>query len=110
MGECFRLEFRDSVFALVGELDIASVDSFETQVATRLNDVASVVALDLSELSFVDATGLSSFVKLERQLRDGHRVLVLRNPRPNVQRALDVTGLTSLLERSVEDGGRKLST
>jgi anti-anti-sigma factor len=41
-----------------GELDIASAKEFEDEVVRAINSDASAVILDLSELSFIDSTGL----------------------------------------------------
>jgi anti-anti-sigma factor len=84
----------------IGELDLANVSEFQAALLGFAGRGAArrVVALDLSDLSFVDATGLVVIIVFERQLRDEERVLVLRHPRPMVKRVLDVTGLTWLLE------------
>ena len=98
MNEYFRLDVHDSALALVGELDIASVPAFEKQVFHDLDDLDRVVVFDLSRLTFIDAQGLTSFIKIERHLRDAEKVLVIRNPSLMLRRILDVTGLTWLLE------------
>ncbi len=99
MGEQLQLEFNGSTLALFGELDHVSVRNFEEELTKCLDKFDDVIVFDLSHLTFVDACGLTSFLKVERRLRDDDRVLVLRSPRPIVRKLLDVTGLTWLLER-----------
>ncbi|MCU1493443.1 MAG: anti-anti-sigma factor [Acidimicrobiaceae bacterium] len=82
----------------IGELDLATVGEFQAALLGFAGRRQRIVALDLSELSFVDATGLAAIIGFERQLREEERVLVLRHPSPTMKRVLDVTGLTWLLE------------
>jgi anti-anti-sigma factor len=82
----------------IGELDLATVGEFQTALLDFAERRQHLVALDLSDLSFIDATGLAAIIAFERQLREQERVLVLRHPSPMMKRLLDVTGLTWLLE------------
>ena len=82
----------------IGELDLATVSKFQAALIGFARRCQRVVALDLSELSFIDGTGLAAIIAFERQLRDEERVLVLSHPSPMMKRILDVTGLTWLLE------------
>lgn len=52
--------------------------------------------LDLTDLTFMDAAGLTTIVRARRELRDADRRLVVRNPSPPVQSLLDVTGLSDI--------------
>jgi anti-sigma B factor antagonist len=96
--ETLRVEVADSVVRAIGELDIASVEPFTTELHRIADRGQQVVVLDLAELSFVDATGIAAVIAFERQLREQERVLVLCNAQPVVRRVLDLTGLTWLLE------------
>lgn len=100
--QSFSAEFevlRD-VVALHGELDLASVPTMDA-VIDLIATAASPVVLDLTDLAFVDSTGLTRFVRLHRQLRDHGGTLVLRHPQPRVRRVLAVSGLDTVLP--VED-------
>jgi anti-anti-sigma factor len=81
-----------------GGLVLATVGEFEAALLDLAERKQRVVAIDLSNLSVIDASGLEAIVAFERQLRDEERVLVLRHPSPMIKRVLDVTGLTWLLE------------
>jgi anti-anti-sigma factor len=85
-------------FRPIGELDLATVGEFQTALLGFAEEGERIVALDLSALTFVDATGLAAIVALERQLRTQQRVLALRDPSPMMKWLLDATGLTWLLE------------
>lgn len=84
-------EGRPRVFRLAGELDLSSVDELVHAVTPTLDDPGDVV-LDLSELRFVDSTGIRTFLDFGRQLR-GHGRLVLESPTGPVRRVLDLMGV-----------------
>ena len=87
---------RDSdahVIQLTGELDLAAVPNL-----TRLLDSAAeaeqiTVVVDLSQVTFIDCTGLAPLLAARDRL-DGR--LRLRNPSQPVLRFLDLLGLSSL--------------
>ena len=84
------VEVRDNVVRLTGGLDIATVDAFEE----RFEDVAEAggdVTLDLSELTFLDSSGIGSFVRLGRLL-DGRR-LIVRGAAGHVRATLVIAGI-----------------
>jgi anti-anti-sigma factor len=58
--------------------------------------VTSVV-IDLSQISFLDSSGLRVLVAGNEALRARSADLVLRGPSANVRRILEVTGLTDLI-------------
>ncbi len=55
------------------------------------------VVLDMSQVSFIDSTGLGLLVRTDRRLSAAGRRLVLLRPHPNVQRVLSVPPDTGLL-------------
>ncbi len=78
------------VVSLAGELDMATADG----LCEWLVDLAgSAVVIDLSELTFLDSSGIASLVRARREIeRDGSE-LKLTRPRHNVERVLDIVGL-----------------
>jgi anti-anti-sigma factor len=66
-------------------------------------DGPSVLVLDLSQLSFLDSTGLRAVVTADERARsNGRRLVVVRGPDP-VQRVFAITRLEERLEM-VDDG------
>jgi anti-anti-sigma factor len=92
----------DDVFYLVGELDLAFADALEDAVRVP-NDGDAPVVLDLSDLAFVDSTGIRSFIRLADRLRP--RPLVLRSPRPNVATVLGIIRIDTMGVQIEELGG-----
>ncbi|MFZ0974308.1 MAG: STAS domain-containing protein [Solirubrobacteraceae bacterium] len=53
--------------------------------------------LDLSRVSFIDSTGIALLVSISATAREHGRHLELRDPSPQVERLIKLTGVTELL-------------
>jgi anti-anti-sigma factor len=76
-------------FKLVGELDLSSTEALLDEVRQVAEEDTDIV-LDLRDLTFVDSTGVRSFVTISNRLRSGS--LTLEGPRSNVARVLRLVG------------------
>jgi anti-anti-sigma factor len=75
----------------VGELDIATCPLFE-QALKEAQDDASVVSIDLQELSFIDGAGLTAIVHAATRAAAFETRLILVGATGQVERLLDLTG------------------
>jgi len=91
------------VFRLHGELDMATAPLLARSLSTTLDTGPSSVALDLSELTFVDSTGLNAFVTASRRADRIGCSFTLRSPRRAVLRTLRLTGLDGRINISIGD-------
>lgn len=83
------------VVELRGELDVATVPVLSNTLAAISG---STVVVDLSELTFMDSSGISALIHARKQsARDGYG-LVLTRPSANVERVLAIVGLADWLE------------
>jgi anti-anti-sigma factor len=79
--------------ALIGELDIAVADQVEERLRQHRNDDEQV-RLDLSELEFIDSSGVRAIVLGLRHARDaGHALEVDRRISPAVRRMIEIMGI-----------------
>lgn len=85
-------------FRLVGELDLSSLPGLEEEMKPVLEDAGDLL-LDLSDLEFMDSSGVGFLVRASQALEGRGRV-VLISPGPMVQRLLDLT--------RIADGGSNL--
>lgn len=83
--------------ALAGELDLAGAGRVEQELKrVEATDALSIV-LDLSELRFVDSTGVRLSIAAQARSRaDAGRLLLLRGP-AGVQRVFELCGVDALL-------------
>ena len=82
-----------SVVKIIGELDISSVESVRAALEPIVQREPSTIVFDLSELRFMDSSGLALLVTVVEQVG----VVEIRNPLPIIRRIIEVTGLSSVL-------------
>ncbi|GAA2419908.1 STAS domain-containing protein [Nonomuraea africana] len=78
---------------LSGEIDIFTSKALRQRLLSTLLYSTGVLVLDLSRVSFCDATGLAVLVGIQHRARAQGVTLVLTAPRPDMIRLLRVTGL-----------------
>jgi anti-anti-sigma factor len=110
----FRVEVRNegraAVIVVRGELDLATSPELEQQLEQVWGSGTELLVLDLRELEFMDSTGLSIIVKAHQRLTEAGRKLSLVRGSQQVQRLLDLTGVSERLQlvdtpEEILDGG-----
>jgi anti-anti-sigma factor len=89
----------DRLAVLCGELDVATVPTLEA--AFELVSPGAAMVLDLSQVTFLDSSGLTGLVRLYHRLGGDRDSVVLRNPTPNVQQVLAITALDTVFRIDV---------
>lgn len=79
-----------------GEIDLATIDAVRAELTAARAEARRIV-LDLREVEFLDSSGLRLIVEAERDAEQEGRTFVLVRPRAQVQRLLDVAGLSARL-------------
>ena len=83
---------------LIGELDIASSEGLENELAAIEADSPGTLVLDLRRVEFIDSTGLRALIAADERARsEGRRLAVVRGPNA-VERLLALTKLDQRLE------------
>ena len=77
---------------IVGELDIASVDSIEAGIEPYLVGTPENVVFDLGSLEFMDSSGIAMLVKIANRVGN----VRVREASPIVRRVIEVTGLDGI--------------
>jgi anti-sigma B factor antagonist len=93
-------EEREGVYrvALRGELDVSTAPRFNAVLSDARIRRCHALVVDLSELTFMDSTGLSAVLVGEMHARTrGQRFAVVRGPR-HVQELFRLTGVDHFLE------------
>jgi anti-anti-sigma factor len=78
---------------LAGELDLASVSTLEKAVDTALAEGVRQLVLDLSEVSFVDSSGLRMFIVLSQRAGAEGWKLTMTRPQEQAMTVFVVSGL-----------------
>jgi anti-anti-sigma factor len=98
----FRVEVRNEGGAAIvivrGELDLATSPELEQQLQRVWDSGNEHLIIDLRQLEFMDSTGLSIIVKAHQRLSEEGRQLSLVRGSQQVQRLLDLTGVSERLQ------------
>lgn len=83
-----------SSIRLTGELDMSTAHKLDEVLGATLQQGGAVL-IDLSELTFMDSTGIHAFVKAAGRLR-GRGCLILHGEHDRVRQVLDLVGVDSV--------------
>ncbi|MBT8240641.1 MAG: STAS domain-containing protein [Acidimicrobiia bacterium] len=81
--------------AIRGEVDADNCDVVHAALIEAEPD-APELTVDLSELTFFDSSGISTFLQIKNELDGAGRTLRLQSPTDSVRRVLEITGLLEL--------------
>jgi anti-anti-sigma factor len=97
-GPVFGVRERDGVVRVRGELDVATASSLE-KLLLRPRDRGEVLGLDLSELGFMDSTGLRVLLRARQAADRGGWEVVLTGASKPVRRLFALAGVHDALPR-----------
>jgi anti-sigma B factor antagonist len=86
----------------VGELDMAAVEQAHAEVIEVLDQTGGALTIDLSSLSFCDASGVHLLFELDSETKARGRAMVLQHPTPAVHRVFRVLDVADQV--TIEDG------
>ena len=82
---------------LSGDLDLATTDRVEAELKRIEASDARTIVIDLSDLAFINSTGVHLLVDAELRSRADASGLTLRRGSPTVQRVLQICGVETAL-------------
>ena len=83
----------DQVIQMTGELDIATAEKAYSYISEVIDGRPAPVTVDLSGLTFCDASGLGVLARIARHARQAGRQLRLISVRPSLLKLIRLTGL-----------------
>lgn len=92
-------EGRTATVAAAGEIDLSTVDELRSAVTGAADDGTDKLRLDLTEVEFIDSTGLGGLLELRSTLRSRNVTLEIDAGDGPVRQAMEITGLSELLAR-----------
>jgi anti-sigma B factor antagonist len=82
---------------LTGEADLQGVPEVEAALKDALDGEPRLIVIDLSNLTFIDSSGLHTLVTAHELCRArGHELRIIPGP-ANVQRLFELTGMNDVL-------------
>jgi anti-sigma B factor antagonist len=83
----------NQVVSVTGELDIATAEQAYLYISDVIDGWPTPVSVDLSGLTFCDASGLGVLARIARHARQAGRQLKLTAARPSLLKIMRITGL-----------------
>jgi anti-sigma B factor antagonist len=100
-GEAFRCQIRSLddcvVVEVEGEVDIATAPLLHDALFDAIASQASCVVADLGRVDFMDSSGIHVIIRANNAAFEHGAELILRAPRPNVARVIELVGLAESL-------------
>ena len=81
------------IVSVTGELDIATAEQAYSYISEVIDGRPAPVTVDLSGLTFCDASGLGALARIARHARQAGRQLMLTSVRPSLMKIMRITGL-----------------
>ena len=88
---------------LSGELDEYTAQNVRTKLDVLFETEKGFVqiVMDLSELSFMDSTGVGVLIGRYKKMRDANKPIFISNPSRNAERIFKMSGLYDIMPKIV---------
>ncbi|MBV8385533.1 MAG: STAS domain-containing protein [Acidimicrobiia bacterium] len=97
-GRNLRIEVADTTspttLVLTGEIDITTSGRVREALIAVSSSGENKVVVDMTNVTFMDSTGLAALVGPLKRFRSMNGEIVLRSPSHGVRKVLEITGLT----------------
>jgi anti-sigma B factor antagonist len=84
------------VIAARGEIDLFTAPELKQVLTDAIEGGERRIAIDLSEVSFLDSTALGVLIGAVKRLRSRDGVLTIVNTDPNIAKTFEITGLDQI--------------
>jgi len=87
-----------ATITVIGEIDIGSAPELHACLEQCLAEGSTEIILDMSDMTFIDSSGLAEIAYVTRVLKLRGGRVALQKPAPTIRRLLDVVGLASFFD------------
>lgn len=99
-------EKSQSIMTLKGEIDIYTASELREKLNDLVSEKESDVIVDLKDVTYMDSTGLGTFISALKHSNESHTNLKLIKANSRLYRLFEVTGLDDLIDvRALGEGG-----
>lgn len=87
----------DNISKIIGEVDIATAKQFEKAI-TDLLEVEDLVVLDMTDMDYIDSTGMGILMNLKKNVLGENQDIVLYRPKRSIQKLFQLTGIDQVFK------------
>lgn len=92
-------------FKIIGEIDIYTAPKLKEHLSALEQAEGMEVELDLSEVNYMDSTGLGVFVGFYKEVIANNGKLVIKGLNQRLYRLFEITGLSDIMDVEQSKGG-----
>ena len=81
-----------------GELDVAGADKVKEHLNGLKKKKPIDIKIDCTDLEYIDSTGLGVLIGVLKRLKVNEKDIYILNPRKNVKKIFDITGLDKIFK------------
>jgi anti-sigma B factor antagonist len=81
-----------------GELDVAGADKVKEHLNGLVEKKPVDIKIDCTDLEYIDSTGLGVLIGVLKRLKVNEKDIYILNPRKNVKKIFDITGLDKIFK------------
>lgn len=98
---------KDSIqyFKVIGEIDAFTAPMLKERLASVQNIKGLQVELDLSEVAYIDSTGLGVFVGFYKALKGNDGYMKITGVNDRLKKLFEITGLNKIIDIEGKEGG-----
>lgn len=85
------------VVELSGELDVSCANDLKDEFDKNIGERFSNVKVDMSNLQYIDSTGIGVIVGAMKKLRSGNKDIIIIEAKDNVKKIFKITGLDQII-------------
>lgn len=92
-------------FKVIGEIDIYTAPKLKEHLSNLQQAEGMEVILDLSEVNYMDSTGLGVFVGFYKEVKANKGTMVITGLNQRLYRLFEITGLHDIMQIEKLEGG-----
>ncbi len=73
--------------------DATNASQFKTALESNCPDGENEIKVDLSEIEFIDSSGIGALLSIQKRLKDNAQPIILVNPKPSVLSIIELLRL-----------------
>lgn len=85
---------KTNVVELEGEIEIYSAENLKKSILSKVNEGIHHIIVDLEKVTYIDSSGLSMFVSVQKTIKQQGGSLTLKNISKPIHKIFELTGLT----------------
>ena len=85
------------IITVKGPMEMQTIKAFQNKISEMESSIHKDMILDMDAVDYIDSTGISVLIMINKQLAEKGKSLTIRNPSQRVKNLLELSSLSDLL-------------